>query len=146
MVFSLCLMIFSQKNACCVVLTPKWQLANVFLLRISMQSEWKLANSNCRIVIHIILFSIFFHNFAQYFANQHQGDFGRRRRTRFQPRNENGKKEKVFGLWRSGKVENVVLSRLLRWSCLREAPHQLLLGLFCTPFQRIIDLYHLSSF
>ena len=109
MVFSLFLMIFTQKNASCVVLTPKWQLANIFLLRISMQSEWKITNSNCRIVIYVILFSIFFHNFAQYFENEHQGDLGRRRRTRFQPGNENGKKEKVFGLWRSGKVEIVVL-------------------------------------
>ena len=149
MVFSLFLTIFTKKNACCVVLTRKWQLENILLLRISMQSEWKLANSNrisfwtCQALLEKKTRGF---RFAQYFAHEHQGDFGRRRKTRFQPGNENGKKEKVFGLWRSGKVENMVLLRLLRWSCLREAPHQLLLGLYCTPFQRIIDLYHSLSF
>ena len=83
MVFSLFLTIFTQKNACYVVLTPKWQRGNIFLLRISKQSEWKLANSNrisfwtCQALLEKKTRGF---RFAQYFANKHQGDFGRRRR------------------------------------------------------------------
>ena len=97
MVFSLFLTIFTQKNRCCLVLTPKWQLANIFLLRISMQSKWKFANSNrisfwtCQALLEKKTRGF---RFAQYFANEHQGDFGLRRRTRFQPGNENGKRKR----------------------------------------------------